>query len=61
MHFNRTETKQATFYDENGNAQGQVMMMHQRAPFPYTVVQELNAHALELPYGKVNCFRSSCS
>lgn len=52
--FNQTETIETTFYDESGNAKGNVMMMHQLAPFPYAIVQELKAHAIELPYGEVS-------
>lgn len=54
--FNKSDTVEAMFYDESGNAKGKVMMMHQLAPFPYAIVQELKAHAIELPYGEVSTY-----
>lgn len=54
MPFNKSATVESPFYDENGNSIGKVRMMHHLAPFPYAIVQELKAHAVELPYGEVN-------
>lgn len=50
--FNRSATHIEDFYDEAKNKIGQVMMMYQKAPFPYARVDYLNAHAVELNYGK---------
>lgn len=51
--FNKSETAPARFYDTNGKAKGEVLMMHQQGQFPFAVVQEMKANVLELPYGKV--------
>jgi len=54
--FNKTETFTDTFFDESGKAKGKVMMMTQLGTFPYTILKELNAHAIELPYGNGDRF-----
>ncbi|KAF2882755.1 hypothetical protein ILUMI_23419 [Ignelater luminosus] len=46
------ETFEDTFIDEFGNAKGPVKMMYQIGPFPYSIIPNLKAHAIELPYGK---------
>lgn len=40
------------FYNEDEQAIGPVNMMFQRGQFSYTGISELDAHVLELPYGK---------
>ena len=50
--FNPERTKKAPFHlDESTKIE--VDMMYKEAKFPYTVLEELNAHAVALPY-KVN-------
>lgn len=49
--FNRTATKRHAFYDEKQNKIGEVDMMFQATSFPYTRIETLRCHALELPYG----------
>lgn len=56
MPFNNTATLPDTFVDESGNSKGKVMMMYQIGPYPYTILKNLKAHALELPYGKGDRF-----
>lgn len=52
--FNRTDTQVEPFYDENKKQIGTVKMMYQRNQFPFSNMQSLQAHALELPYGNDN-------
>lgn len=52
--FNKSATHTDVFLNENGKALGMVDMMFQSGPYPYSIVQELNAHAVELPYGSVS-------
>lgn len=52
--FNASDTKVEPFYNENKIEIGSVKMMYQRAPFPFSNVQSLQAHVLELPYGNDN-------
>ncbi|XP_037939189.1 serine protease inhibitor 77Ba [Teleopsis dalmanni] len=52
--FNRTITRPEMFYDESGNPIGEVSMMVQEANFNFAGINELEAHVLELPYGKEN-------
>ncbi|KAJ8938873.1 hypothetical protein NQ318_008023 [Aromia moschata] len=51
MSFNTTETRRETFYDEQSNKIGEVSMMFQAAPFPYSQLEDIGAQAIELPYG----------
>lgn len=53
--FNKTATFKDRFIDAFGNSKGEVMMMYQTGPFPYSIIDSLKAHAVELPYGKVCC------
>ncbi|KAF5304509.1 hypothetical protein FQR65_LT07936 [Abscondita terminalis] len=50
--FNKTATLLDKFYDDSGNAKGQVNMMYQIGQYPYTILSNLKSHAVELPYGK---------
>lgn len=53
MHiFNKTFTKEESFYDTNGTHTGSVNMMFQRGPFAYSAVADLGCHILELPYAE---------
>lgn len=52
--FNISHTTEAMFYDDFGAEAGTVNMMFQRGAFPYTAIADLEAHILELPYGKSN-------
>ncbi|XP_026474905.1 serine protease inhibitor 77Ba-like [Ctenocephalides felis] len=52
--FNKTNTKVENFYDETGAVKGQVNMMYDIGYYPYTMVQGLNSHIIEIPYGKEN-------
>ncbi|CAH0715035.1 unnamed protein product, partial [Brenthis ino] len=49
--FNTSDTNVEPFYDENGNQIGSVKMMYQRAEVPFSNVQNLQAHVIDLPYG----------
>lgn len=49
--FERSDTKEEPFYDENGNNLGNVNMMYQKGTFGYTGIPALSAHVIELPYG----------
>lgn len=51
--FNRTSTHPESFSDENDNKIGNVQMMYLFSQFAYLVKREINAVALELPYGTV--------
>jgi serine protease inhibitor len=46
-----SHTKSQPFYDEDGNVSGNVLMMTQKGPFPYTAIADLESHVLQLPYG----------
>lgn len=50
--FNVSQTQEEMFYDENERAVGPVNMMFQRGVFSYAGIADLDAHVLELPYGK---------
>lgn len=52
--FNKSATDRHSFYDESENKIADVMMMYQIGPFPYSRVEYLKAHAIELAYGKNN-------
>ncbi|XP_023935093.2 serine protease inhibitor 2.1-like [Bicyclus anynana] len=49
--FNVSDTIREPFYDENRNLLGEVNMMYQRAPLPYSHIKELKAFVLQLAYG----------
>lgn len=51
--FNESATFLDTFFDEYGNKKGQVMMMYQIGSYPYSILNNVKAHAVELPYGNV--------
>lgn len=51
--FNRSASRLEPFYDEARNKIGEVLMMYQIGPFAYARVDALNAHAVQLNYGKV--------
>lgn len=50
--FNVSQTQEELFYDESERPVGPVNMMFQRGVFSYTGIADLDAHVLELPYGK---------
>lgn len=50
--FNKTATHRESFYDEKNNKIGEVEMMYLTSVLPYSRLEELNAHAIELPYGR---------
>lgn len=52
--FNESATFLDTFFDEYGNKKGQVMMMYQIGSYPYSILNNVKAHAVELPYGNGN-------
>ncbi|XP_050356567.1 serine protease inhibitor 77Ba-like [Nymphalis io] len=52
--FNVSDTNIEPFYDENKKQIGQVKMMYQRAMFPFSNIQSLNATVMQLPYGDDN-------
>lgn len=52
MPFNTSDTREEPFFNQNGEEIGKVNMMYQKAPFAYSNVRSLKAHAVELPYGK---------
>lgn len=52
--FNTSGTHRETFYDEKNNKIGEVDMMFQIGVLPYTRMEEIKAHVLELPYGQVS-------
>ncbi|CAH0715037.1 unnamed protein product, partial [Brenthis ino] len=52
--FNTSETQVEPFYNENKTQIGTVKMMYQRARLPFSNIQSLQAHAVELPYGNDN-------
>ncbi|XP_037823486.1 serine protease inhibitor 77Ba-like [Lucilia sericata] len=52
--FEAKNTRPLPFYDEDGKLLGDVQMMTQMGLFTYVNVKELDAHVLELPYGKEN-------
>lgn len=52
--FNKSETSRRPFYDENRMQIGEVNMMYQKAPFPFSSISKLKAFVLELPYGNDN-------
>lgn len=54
MPFNTTATNKETFYDEKNNKIGEVDMMFQIVVFPYSRMEEIRGHVLELPYGHVS-------
>lgn len=47
-----SQTQEEPFFDETNREISKVNMMFNRGPYPYTGITELNAHVLELPYGK---------
>ncbi|XP_037039060.1 serine protease inhibitor 77Ba-like [Bradysia coprophila] len=49
--FDKQDTREEPFYDENGNNLGTVNMMSQKGAFGYAAHAALQAHVLELPYG----------
>ncbi|XP_023935127.1 serine protease inhibitor 2.1-like [Bicyclus anynana] len=49
--FNVSDTTREPFYDENKNLLGDVNMMYQRAPLPYSHIKEMKAFVLQLAYG----------
>ncbi|XP_072946341.1 serine protease inhibitor 77Ba-like [Epargyreus clarus] len=49
--FEVSDTKVEPFYDEFKREIGQVNMMNQRNPLPFSNMQNLQARILELPYG----------
>lgn len=49
--FDKEDTREEPFFDENGNNLGTVNMMSQKGVFGYAAHPELQAHVLELPYG----------
>lgn len=50
--FNISQTQEEPFYNETDHVVGNVNMMFQRGVFSYTGIADLDAHVLELPYGK---------
>lgn len=52
--FNRTATRPAPFFNENNRQIGTVQMMYQTDNFPYKMFDNLQAAAVELPYGTVS-------
>lgn len=50
--FNKTVTNSQPFFNEAGSQIGEVQMMYQVAYYPYTLIQDLNCWAVELPYGQ---------
>ncbi|KAK5639320.1 hypothetical protein RI129_011812 [Pyrocoelia pectoralis] len=50
--FNKTATFADKFYDSAGGLRGSVQMMYQVGEFPYTILNGLRAHAVELPFGQ---------
>lgn len=51
MPFNTTATHRDTFYDDKNMKIGEVDMMFQVGPFPYTRLETIKSYAVELPYG----------
>lgn len=49
--FNKTDTEADAFYDESGRHIGTVKMMYQRAQVPYSNIEAVQAHVVELSYG----------
>ncbi|XP_026316055.1 serine protease inhibitor 77Ba-like [Hyposmocoma kahamanoa] len=49
--FNKSETTVQPFYNEDMEKIGEVNMMYQVAPLPFSNVRDLKAFVLELPYG----------
>ncbi|KAJ8923864.1 hypothetical protein NQ315_010446 [Exocentrus adspersus] len=49
--FNVSASHRETFYDEKNMKIGEVDMMYQTGIFPYSRIEEIKAHVLELPYG----------
>lgn len=49
--FDRRLTKIEPFYGESGTVLGNVNMMYQKVFAPYSLIPQLNAHAIELAYG----------
>ncbi|XP_068624251.1 serine protease inhibitor 77Ba-like [Battus philenor] len=49
--FNATDTKVESFYNEDNIEVGKVNMMFQEGMFMYSHIEEIQASALELPYG----------
>ncbi|KAJ8982811.1 hypothetical protein NQ317_010432 [Molorchus minor] len=45
------ERAKKVFYDDKNMKIGEVDMMFQMAPFPYSRLENINAYAVELPYG----------
>ncbi|XP_022914930.1 serine protease inhibitor 77Ba-like [Onthophagus taurus] len=48
--FNVTDTRRESFYDERGNAIGEVNMMFQVEYLPFSLILDNTATAVELPY-----------
>ncbi|XP_018569245.1 serine protease inhibitor 77Ba [Anoplophora glabripennis] len=52
MPFNTSATHKETFYDEKNNKISEVDMMFQIGVFPYSRMEEIKGHVLDLPYGQ---------
>lgn len=52
--FNASATRRAPFTDSEGQIIGEVNMMYKRFPYPLTNFRQLQARAIELPYGDGN-------
>lgn len=49
--FDASKTRRQPFYNEKMEKIGEVNMMQQEAPFPFSNMRDLKAFVLELPYG----------
>ncbi|XP_013168771.1 PREDICTED: serine protease inhibitor 2.1-like [Papilio xuthus] len=49
--FNKSETTEEPFFDENNKQIGKVNMMYQKAPVAFSNIRAMNALALDMPYG----------
>lgn len=58
--FNRSTTRRETFYDEKNNKVGEVDMMFQVGVFPYSRLEDIGSHVVELPYGHVRNNIKNC-
>ncbi|CAF4942116.1 unnamed protein product [Pieris macdunnoughi] len=50
--FNKTDTSEEKFYNEDNKEIGRVNMMYQRGQLPFSNIKELKSLVMELPYGK---------
>lgn len=56
--FNKTATRRAPFFaDDRKITLGEVQLMFQARPFPYSRNDRIKAQIVELPYGFVSQFR----